>query len=518
MIPVIDLFAGPGGLGEGFSSLRGKTGARAFRIAISIEKNPVAHRTLRLRSFFRQFEAGDAPAAYYNFLRNTHIKEDQRWESLRERFPRHTKAAESEAKNAELGRVKPDEVDSWIRAALKGAEAWVLIGGPPCQAYSIAGRSRNTGITGYVPEDDERQYLYGEYLRILAAHLPPVFIMENVKGLLSATLRDESIFEKILNDLRQPRAAINNYRGDKSARYRIYSLVKSGETETLELEDFVVRAEKYGIPQARHRVILLGIRDDVGDIQPDVLESQDPVTVRDVLHGLPALRSGLSEEVDSADRWRSVIADASWNKLLKSIHDKNTPSLQRQTQDSLSRLQKRTLGRGSEYIKGQPGILTGNSWYHDKKLDGVSNHTSRSHIAGDLHRYFFASIFAHTMSRSPTLSDFPRKLLPKHKNVEDALRGGLFSDRFRVQLADRPATTITSHISKDGHYYIHYDPVQCRSLTVREAARLQTFPDNYFFCGPRTSQYTQVGNAVPPMLAHKIAEIVLEVLRKAGAR
>jgi DNA (cytosine-5)-methyltransferase 1 len=134
-------------------------------------------------------------------------------------------------------------------------------------------------------------------------------------------------------------------------------------------------------------------------------------------------------------------------------------------------------------------------------------------MRSDLHRYLFASAYAKSEGRSPELSDFPAALLPDHRNVELALSGGYFADRFRVQLADRPSTTITSHISKDGHYYIHPDPTQCRSLTVREAARLQTFPDNYFFCGGRTAQYAQVGNAVPPLLARQIAGIVHDLLR-----
>jgi DNA (cytosine-5)-methyltransferase 1 len=134
-------------------------------------------------------------------------------------------------------------------------------------------------------------------------------------------------------------------------------------------------------------------------------------------------------------------------------------------------------------------------------------------MASDLHRYLFAASFAKATGRSPELPDFPGALLPAHKNVSEKGKEKYFDDRFRVQLADRPSMTITCHIAKDGHYYIHYDPSQCRTLTVREAARIQTFPDNYFFCGTRTAQYRQVGNAVPPLLAQQIAAIVFQALR-----
>jgi len=147
-------------------------------------------------------------------------------------------------------------------------------------------------------------------------------------------------------------------------------------------------------------------------------------------------------------------------------------------------------------------------WFLDKRLQGVCNHETRGHMREDLHRYFFAAVFAREFKRSPLLEDLPKALLPDHKNVEAALKETKFNDRFRVQMAGRPSTTIVSHIARDGHYFIHYDPTQCRSLTVREVARLQTFPDNYFFEGSRTHQYQQVGNAVPPLLANKIADIV----------
>ncbi len=133
-------------------------------------------------------------------------------------------------------------------------------------------------------------------------------------------------------------------------------------------------------------------------------------------------------------------------------------------------------------------------------------------MADDLIRYLYASCYAEVRSRFPRIDEFPRSLRPRHKNVRDDGRTNDFRDRFRVQLWDETAATITSHICKDGHYYIHPDPYQCRSLTVREAARLQTFPDNYFFEGSRTDQYKQVGNAVPPFLAYQMADVVAEVL------
>ena len=173
--------------------------------------------------------------------------------------------------------------------------------------------------------------------------------------------------------------------------------------------------------------------------------------------------------------------------------------------------------RGSEFIPGEFVSGYKKKWFFDKKIKGICNHHSRSHMPSDIHRYFYAACYSDIFGNSPKLRDFPDDLLPKHKSASrDKPAGGAFSDRFRVQLPQRPGTTVVSHISHDGHYYIHYDPLQCRSLTVREVARIQTFPDSYFFCGPRTSQYIQVGNAVPPLLARQIAKIVTQILQSSG--
>ncbi|MDT8391688.1 MAG: DNA cytosine methyltransferase [Lentisphaeria bacterium] len=510
-IPVLDLFAGPGGLGEGFSSLLSKREKPVFKIALSIEKDPSAHLTLELRSFFRQFSKENVPDDYYAFLRQKITREE-----LFQRHPKAAEAAKKEACQATLGEVDEDELDGWIYKALQGKEKeWVLIGGPPCQAYSLAGRSRNKGIEDYSAEADDRHFLYKEYLRIIAKHWPSVFVMENVKGILSSKVKGERIFDRIREDLRNPGKAIGT---DEKYSYKIFSLVPSNDDLFGRSGDYVIRCEEYGIPQARHRVILLGVRccEDSKKREPNVLTRKIPATVKSVLSQLPKIRSGLSRD-NNGKTWGETIGEIKTAQWLEKLPNELKEILLKHL-DNIKKEGVLLPETGCIFIKEKPKISKQFvAWFLDPKIKGVCNHISRGHMASDLHRYFYAACYAELYGVSPTLGDFPEELLPKHKSVSKALETkSHFSDRFRVQVWNRPSTTVTCHIAKDGHYYIHPDPVQCRSLSVREAARLQTFPDNYFFCGSRTAQYTQVGNAVPPLMARKIARIVAELLQLEG--
>ena len=196
-VQIVDLFCGPGGLGEGFSSCRGSDGSRAYEIAVSIEKDRAAHKTLRLRAFLRQFE--EYPPDYYSWIAGKHECPD--WKEL---YPRQWKAAENEALCAELGKPETAAILSERISATKrlAGDRTLLIGGPPCQAYSLAGRSRNAGIRDYRPKDDDRHFLYREYCRVLNELNPAVFVMENVKGMLSSSVEGLAIFEQVVSDLR----------------------------------------------------------------------------------------------------------------------------------------------------------------------------------------------------------------------------------------------------------------------------------------------------------------------------
>src|ERR1051326_6621252 len=246
-IPIIDLFAGPGGLGEGFSSVLDRQAKRLFKIALSVEKDEHAYCTLELRAFFREFPHKKVPAEYYDYLRGK-ISRDE----LFKEFATEAAAAAQEAWLAELGHASTPAsiVDERIRIGLGDAGKWALIGGPPCQAYSLVGRSRIIGGEGMAKyEGDPRHELYRQYLRILAVHRPPVFVMENVKGLLSATVKKERVFERILAALHYPLAAAGLGKRD-DLHYRFYPLVATaGELlGHFEAEDFVIHCEDFGIP------------------------------------------------------------------------------------------------------------------------------------------------------------------------------------------------------------------------------------------------------------------------------
>jgi DNA (cytosine-5)-methyltransferase 1 len=510
-IPVVDLFAGPGGLGEGFSSVgKGNT----FRILVSAEMEKSAHQTLMLRSYYRilKRQGGRALDSYYRFCNGA---TETPWD---DKTIKAWGQADHEARQITLGTVAGNQELNTIldKARLGPAKPWVLIGGPPCQAYSLVGRSRNRGKVNYRAEDDQRHYLYREYLRIIQKYQPAVFVMENVKGILSSKVDGQKIFHTILRDLSDPDFAV----GKKSGRgYRIHSLVtstvyeKGMDPDDIDVHDYIIRAENYGIPQARHRVILLGIREDI-KTNPGNLKTTSGTTVKDVISELPQLRSRISKQEDSPEKWALVVKQHLRELLKEASKRDDLSELTKELRTDEHKI-KSNLGHGSlrESLlsyKRPPGSIL-DSWYHDKKLKVWLNHETRSHMTTDLRRYLFAAAYAKAYDQSPKGHEAfdLAGLRPDHKNWES----GNFSDRFRVQMYGRPATTVTSHISKDGHYFIHPDPAQCRSLTVREAARLQTFPDNYFFQGNRTQQFHQVGNAVPPLLALKIAEIAARLLQ-----
>lgn len=517
--PLVDIFAGPGGLGEGFSAYR-PGGAPVFKSVISIEKEESAHRTLTLRSFFRLFEHGKAPQAYYDCLARR-ITLDE----LYRQFPKQAEQAAEEAWCHTLAPETVGKVRQRLRRLIKPGEEWVLLGGPPCQPFSLAGRSRNRPGTNtqYSDGQETRHTLYLEYLQIIADFSPAVFVMENVRGLLSASYNGVRMFDRIIEDLQHPDLAIGQAgrrlmrSAQRGVRYTLHAIGAADSQHMFQEPDFLVRTEKHGVPQARHRVILIGVRQGLNQL-PEPLRSQSPIPSRVVLDGLPPLRSGLTpKREDGAVIWEKHLRnalDTDWAQQIK-LKDQGVYAVMK---EAVSDFSIPVADRGGEYVVGARPPAYRADWYVDRRLpdEGVCNHSARGHMPSDLHRYLFSAAFAMIQNRSPTLMDFPEDLLPEHESAKKPNEKTKFADRFRVQTPDKPSTTVVSHISKDGHYYIHPDPTQCRSLTVREAARLQTFPDNYLFVGNRTQQYHQVGNAVPPLLANQIAKNVHDLLQKAG--
>lgn len=508
---VVDLFAGPGGLGEGFASLD-EDGHAPYKIGISVENEASAHRTLTLRAFLREVRRreGGLPVEFIEFHAGNTAEPD--WAEVNDSLWR---VALDEARYLELGsRWAKTELDHAIEKIRRRFDDTILIGGPPCQAYSLAGRARSRGKQDYVPEEDERHFLFREYIRVLDKLRPAAFVMENVKGMLSSTVESRLVFEMLIEDL----SSLGRGRG---SLYELRAVtVKDGRCHLSmprEPSDFVVRMDAFGVPQRRHRVFIIGLRADVSARagMASVQVSEGGRSLVDAIGDLPALRSGLSRGGDSSDRWALVVQNAA--EHLAHLHQKNGQERLHAEFIRVERgVQKRMpMKRSSKTLPSGYGCSNDDlrRWLERRELRAISQHETRGHMASDLSRYLFASVFGRVEGSSPKANRFPAALSPRHRNWHS----GVFADRFRVQLAHEPSTTVTSHISKDGHYYIHHDPLQCRSLTVREAARLQTFPDDYMFLGNRTQQYVQVGNAVPPYLARRIALLLSRVLQGVAA-
>lgn len=586
-VSVIDVFAGPGGLGEGFSGCENSK----YQIRVSVEYEANAHKTLTLRSFFRKLTEEERINFYLPYIRSTSEQQKtsvkQSWMSQADlkakwdeacfetlnsphalgNLKKWKKINSGETPTSEDSELTPHEKNIFGRIKTIRDEAIaknhpiVLIGGPPCQAYSVNGRNRIRAEKNYTPENDERFFLYLEYLKIIDAAEPDIFVMENVEGILSAKLASgERIFDRI-----RPALARKDENGND--RYNIYSLStppnaynESGSPIYKRENDFVVNASDYGVPQARKRVILLGVKTQYGKVDTVLTKNNNAPSTKDVIGDLPKLRSSLSKRSgnrDDEELWHRVWEE-NIKQLEKILQDKkeidgivarsrsneanSTYSvsehilMERESEvkaafaKTLVELKKCWQLSESELTVGHAAFLatqTGESalkesfpqlhkWLIRSGLNGVANHTTRGHMKEDLLRYLFSALWtrAHSDLKSPCpkSKDFPPSLSPEHKNWES----GNHADRFRTIGENMVPLTITSHLRKDGHAQIHFDPTQNRSLTVREAARIQTFPDDYYFEGTTGWQYQQVGNAVPPFLAKQIAEKVLEIIQNNG--
>ena len=404
---VLDMFGGGGGLSEGFFR-------NNFKFIAHIEKDIFASKSLETRALYHVLKNNGQIDIYYEYLKGKITRE-----VLFEETKEFSKDISSGIFNIEISKKTEKTLINEIKDRMQkyGTQKIdVMIGGPPCQAYSVVGRSRDPNKM----KNDPRNHLYLHYISFLKTFKPDIFIFENVPGITTAGCG--LIFEDMKKHFRK-------------LGYEIYYKI--------------LNASDFSVLQSRKRVILMGSRRDSGIEYPNFTNEKHNYCVNDLLSDLPPLQHGEGcEEVQ-------------------------------------------------DYAKPPSEYLIKSGIRNDK--DVVIQHLARKHIDRDLEIYRFVINKWDKEQKRIRYYELPEEL-KTHKNQHS------FTDRFKVVAGDLPYThTIVAHISKDGHYYIHPDINQARSLTVREAARIQSFPDNYKFEGPRTSQFIQVGNAVPPLMAEKIS-------------
>lgn len=404
----IDLFAGAGGLSEGFIRA-------GFEPIAHVEMDEAACYTLKTRAAYHYLKSANKFDVYKAYLKNE-ITRTQLYSQIPPEIL-------SSVINLPIGGDSNPKIHKAIEAQLGSDKVDLIIGGPPCQAYSLVGRARREdGMKG-----DHRNYLYVQYARYLEKYQPKMFVFENVLGL-------------------------------KSAGSGIYlrNMEKLFDKKGYKMKLFTVEANNFGVLQKRKRVIILGWQKEINIDLPDLqaVRNNSKYAVSELLNDLPPLEAGQGKD-----------------KYV--LYDKPA----------------------TEYLD-KSGIRNG--------IDILTQHVARPHTEQDKEIYRIAVRMLENGERL-NYALLPQRL-KTHNNQHS------FFDRFKVVDSNaNHSQTVVAHIAKDGHYYIHPDINQNRSLTIREAARLQSFPDDYYFEGVRegknrTAAFKQIGNAVPPLMAYHLAK------------
>jgi len=407
----IDLFAGASGLSEGFI----KAG---FEPVAHVEMDTAACYTIKTRTAYHYLKASGKYDSYVSYLKGD-ITRSELYSLVPDELL-------NSVINLPISGENNPKIHKIIEQQLDNKEVDLIIGGPPCQAYSLVGRARSKDGM----KSDPRNYLYVQYAKYLQRYNPKMFVFENVLGLKSA----------------------NN--GE-----HLKNMEKLFLSKGYKMHPFTVEANHFGVLQNRKRIIIIGWRTDFTPALPDLesIRVEGNYTVKDVLSDLPEINAG--EGINKYSKYKT------------------------KTNEYLS----------SKAIRNGINVLT--------------QHVARPHSTQDKEIYCIAVNKWNDSRERLDYNDLPERL-KTHKNRDS------FFDRFKVVADDLPySQTVVAHIAKDGHYYIHPDLNQNRSLTIREAARLQSFPDDFYFegvkeDGSRTSAFKQIGNAVPPLLANQIAEVI----------
>lgn len=381
--------------------------------------------------------------------------------------------------------IDPEEVD-------------LVAGGPPCPTFSVVGRSKINSIDGRDVNEDERHQLYEEFLRFVDYFQPEAFLMENVEGMKSATNKEGEQVVKIIKEQMEGKRKVEGLELELNYNVKYQ----------------IVNAANFGVPQKRKRIIFIGSRnqgkipemEDWRSHRPPKNDKERKIKPKEMPGSvLTENQMNLSNYTESdkpklGDFEKNKEVKMPWNTVADAIID--LPPIYPSRTQGESKMPK-------EYTKVErysaPAISQYQKWarnipeYEDEDGAHLRNHEARGHNLRDLNLYKMLG-----EGTSHSVGGLPDEVQP--------YRNDIFNDNYKKQNLKEPSSTIVAHIRKDGHMFIH--PSEARSLSPREAARLQSFRDSYIFETSRTETYKQIGNAVPPLLSQAVGEAIKkEIIR-----